>query len=85
MSVRSDHELPRSQADVSDDARLGTDQGPFEGQEALIGTNAPKPFSPMRGDIWPARCPGPQCGHRAALDGRAFESPDAAQGAGGTR
>ena len=35
MSVRSDHELPRSQADVSDDARLGTDQGPFEGQEAL--------------------------------------------------
>ena len=35
MSVRSDHELPRSQADVSDDAHLGTDQGPFEGQEAL--------------------------------------------------
>ena len=31
MSVRNDHELPRSQAD----ARLGTDQGPFEGQEAL--------------------------------------------------
>ena len=35
MSVRNDHELPRSQADVSDDAPLGTDQGPFEGQEAL--------------------------------------------------
>jgi hypothetical protein len=32
MSVRNDHELPRSQADASDDA---TDQGPFEGQEAL--------------------------------------------------
>ena len=35
MSVRNDHELPRSQADVSNDAHLGTDQGPFEGQEAL--------------------------------------------------
>ena len=32
MSVRNDHKLPRSQADASDDA---TDQGPFEGQEAL--------------------------------------------------
>jgi hypothetical protein len=32
MSVRNDQELPRSQADASDDA---TDQGPFEGQEAL--------------------------------------------------
>ena len=32
MSVRNDHELPRSQADVSDDA---TDQAPFEGQQAL--------------------------------------------------
>jgi hypothetical protein len=32
MSVRNDHELPRSQADVSDDA---SHQGPFEGQEAL--------------------------------------------------
>jgi hypothetical protein len=32
MSVRNDHESPRSQADASDDAR---DQGPFEGQEAL--------------------------------------------------
>ena len=31
MSVRNDHELPRSQADVSDDA---SHQGPFEGQEA---------------------------------------------------
>ena len=35
MSVRNDHELPRSQADASDDAHLGTDQGPFEGQEAI--------------------------------------------------
>ena len=32
MSVRNDQELPRSQADASDDAM---DQGPFEGQEAL--------------------------------------------------
>jgi hypothetical protein len=32
MSVRNDHELPRSQADVSDDA---SHQGLFEGQEAL--------------------------------------------------
>ena len=32
MSVRNDHELPRSQADVSDDA---SHQGPFEGREAL--------------------------------------------------
>jgi hypothetical protein len=32
MSVRNDHELPRSQADVSDDA---SDQAPFEGQRAL--------------------------------------------------
>jgi hypothetical protein len=32
MSGRNDHELPRSQADVSDDA---SHQGPFEGQEAL--------------------------------------------------
>jgi hypothetical protein len=31
MSVRNDHELPRSRADVSDDA---SHQGPFEGQEA---------------------------------------------------
>ena len=35
MSVRNDHELPRSQADASDDAHTWTDQGPFEGQEAL--------------------------------------------------
>ena len=35
MSVRNDHELPRSQADANDDAHLGTDQGPFEGEEAL--------------------------------------------------
>ena len=35
MSVRNDYELPRSQADASDDAHLGTDQGPFEGPEAL--------------------------------------------------
>ena len=32
MSVRNDHELPRSQADVSDDA---SHQAPFEGQQAL--------------------------------------------------
>ena len=32
MSVRNDHELPRSQADVSDDA---SHQTPFEGQQAL--------------------------------------------------
>ena len=37
MSVRNDHELPRSQTDASDDADLGTDQGPFEGQELING------------------------------------------------
>jgi hypothetical protein len=35
MSVRNDHELPRSQADVSDDAHTWTDQGPLEVQEAI--------------------------------------------------
>jgi hypothetical protein len=35
MSVRNDRELPRSQADANDDAHLGTDQGLFEGEEAL--------------------------------------------------
>ena len=35
MSVRNDHELPRSQADASDDAHTWTDQGPFEVQEAI--------------------------------------------------
>ena len=35
MSVRNDHELPRSQADASDDAHTWTDQGPLEVQEAI--------------------------------------------------
>ena len=35
MSVRNDHELPRSQADASDDAHPGTYQGPLEVQEAI--------------------------------------------------
>ena len=35
MSVRNDHELPRSQADASDDAHTWTDQGPLEVQEAM--------------------------------------------------
>ena len=35
MSVRNDHELPRSQADASDDAHPETYQGPLEVQEAI--------------------------------------------------
>ena len=35
MSVRNDHELPRSQADVSDDGHTWTDQSPVEVQEAI--------------------------------------------------
>ena len=35
MSVRNDHELPRSQADVSDDGHTWTDQSPLEVQEAI--------------------------------------------------
>jgi hypothetical protein len=33
MSVRNDQELPRPQADASDDAYTWTDQGPLEVQE----------------------------------------------------
>ena len=35
MSVRNDHEVPRSQADASDDGHTWTDQGPLEVQEAI--------------------------------------------------
>ena len=42
MSVRNDHELPRSQADVSDDA---TDQAPFEGQQVLESIVASLPVT----------------------------------------
>ena len=35
MSVRNDHELPRSQADVSDYGHTWTDQSPVEVQEAI--------------------------------------------------
>ena len=35
MSVRNDQELPRSQADASDDGHTWTDQGPLEVQEAI--------------------------------------------------
>ena len=35
MSVRNDHELPRSHADASDDGHTWADQGPLEVQEAI--------------------------------------------------
>ena len=35
MSVRNDHELPRSQADGSDDGHTWIDRGPLEVQEAI--------------------------------------------------
>ena len=38
MSVRNDHDLPRSRADANDDA---TDQGPFDGPLELIVASLP--------------------------------------------
>jgi hypothetical protein len=35
MSVRNDHELPRAQADASDDSHTWSDYGPLEVQEAI--------------------------------------------------
>ena len=38
MSVRNDHELPRSQADANDDAHFGTDQGREEALESIVAS-----------------------------------------------